>query len=146
MIRLFLSTIGIVGGALLLSACRSAAPNASGIAPATAPTPMVVTSQEMCKQVTLSPAQRLVVRFKSTPSTGYQWSLLQESSLLQLQQSQYIAPQSGSDTSPALGTSGVYEWQFAPQQKGSTTLMFTYQRPWQPTPLYRVECHVTVEE
>lgn len=143
MIKALLSTSGIVGGALLLSACSTSSPNAA-TGSAVQPTPLVVTSQENCQQVKLNAAQPLVVRFESNPSTGYQWSLLQESSILQLESSHFIAPRDDGNP-PMVGAPGVHEWQFMPRQKGVDTLVFTYQQPWERTSYRKVECHITVE-
>lgn len=144
MIKALLSTSGIVGSALLLSACSSSSPNASA-GTAAQPTPLVITAQENCQQVKLTPSQPLIVRFESNPSTGYQWSLLQESSILQLESSHFIAPRNDDGNPPMLGAPGVHEWQFIPRQKGGDTLVFTYQQPWERTSYRKVECHITVE-
>lgn len=144
MIKSLLSATGIVGGAFLLSACSSSAPNTEA-STAVQPTPLVVTNQESCQNITLKPAQPLVVRFESNPSTGYQWSLLQESSILQLESSHFIAPRSDDSNPPLVGAPGVHEWQFSPRQTGVDTLVFTYQQPWERTSYRKVECHVSVE-
>lgn len=144
MIKSLLSTTGLIGSALLLSACSSSGTD-TGTSMPVQPTPLVVTGQENCQNVSLKPGQPLVVRFESNPSTGYQWSLLQESSILQLEGSHFIAPRSEDGQPPMVGAPGVHEWQFSPRQKGLDTLVFTYQQPWERTSYRKVECHVSVE-
>lgn len=144
MIKSILSATGIVGSALLLSACSSSGTD-TGTSTVAHPTPLVVTGQDNCQNVSLKSGQPLVVRFESNPSTGYQWSLLQESSILQLESSHFIAPRSEDGAPPMLGAPGVHEWQFSPRQKGLDTLVFTYQQPWERTSYRKVECHVSVE-
>lgn len=145
MIKSLFSITGLVGSALLLSACSTSSPNVDTNTPTAPPTPLVVTDQDTCRNVMLQPLQPLVVRFESNPSTGYQWSLLQESSILQLERSQFVAPRSDGDEPPVVGAPGVHEWQFSPRQKGNDTLVFTYQQPWDRTSYRKIECHVTVE-
>lgn len=144
MIKPLLSATAMVSGALLLSACSSSTPNTEASS-AVQPTPLVVTRQENCQNITLQSGQPLVVRFESNPSTGYQWSLLQESSVLQLEKSHFLSPRSDDETPPRLGAPGVHEWQFVPRQKGMDTLVFTYQQPWERTAYRKVECHIKVE-
>ena len=144
MFKFIATATGIVGSALLLSACSSTGTDSGTSAPSQH-SPQIVTSQESCQKVTLQQGQPLIVRFDSNPSTGFQWSLLQESSVLQLERSQFIAPQNDGNNPPMVGAPGMHEWLFTPRQKGTDTLIFTYQQPWERTSYRKIECRVSVE-
>jgi len=86
------------------------------------------------KQVELSVGQSLVVTLDSNPSsTGYSWSLIQNSdeSVLSKTGDKYIAPQT---TTPMVGAPGVEEWTFKALKKGTSTISMGYSRPWESIP------------
>jgi len=84
------------------------------------------------KQVELSVGQSLVVTLDSNPSsTGYSWSLIQNSdeSVLSKTGDKYIAPQT-----TLIGAGGKEEWTFKALKKGTSTISMGYSRPWESTP------------
>ncbi len=80
------------------------------------------------KQVELSVGQSLVVTLDSNASTGYSWSLAQNSdgSVLNKTGNQYIAPQT-----TLVGASGKEEWTFKALKKGNSTISMEYKRSWE---------------
>jgi inhibitor of cysteine peptidase len=83
------------------------------------------------KQVELSVGQSLVVTLDSNASTGYSWSLIQNSdeTVLNKTGNQYIAPQT-----TLVGAAGKEEWTFKALKKGTSIISMGYSRPWESTP------------
>jgi inhibitor of cysteine peptidase len=83
------------------------------------------------KQVELSVGQSLVVTLESNATTGYSWTLAQNSddSVLNETGHEYIAPQT-----TLLGAGGKEEWTFKALKKGTSTISMGYSRPWESTP------------
>ena len=83
------------------------------------------------KQVELSVGQSLVVTLESNETTGYKWSLVQNSdnSVLSNTGDKYIAPQT-----TLLGAPGHEEWTFKALKKGNSTISMAYSRIWESVP------------
>lgn len=83
------------------------------------------------KQVELSVGQTLVVTLASNVTTGYSWSLTEnsDSSVLSETGNEYIAPQT-----TLIGAGGTEEWTFQALKKGTSTISMGYSRPWESTP------------
>ena len=80
------------------------------------------------KQVELSVGQSLVVTLESNASTGYSWSLAQNSdeTVLNKTGNEYVAPQT-----TLVGAGGKEEWTFKALKKGTSTISMGYGRPWE---------------
>jgi len=83
------------------------------------------------KQVELSVGQLLVVTLESNATTGYSWTLAQNSddSVLSKTGNEYVAPQT-----TLVGAGGKEEWTFKALKKGTSTISMGYSRPWESTP------------
>jgi inhibitor of cysteine peptidase len=121
--------------ALPLGACASKAPP---------PVPLSVTEANSGDSVALARNQQLVVRLPSNPTTGYRWSLAQQSTPV-------LEPE-GAPTyekgAGAAGAGGTETWRFAPTQAGEGTLRLEYRRLWETdaAPARVVSYKVTVRE
>jgi inhibitor of cysteine peptidase len=80
------------------------------------------------KQVELSVGQSLVVTLASNITTGYSWSLAQNSdeTVLNKTGNEYIAPQT-----TLIGAGGKEEWTFKALKQGNSTISMVYSRPWE---------------
>ena len=80
------------------------------------------------KQVELSVDQSLVVTLESNASTGYSWSLAQNSddSVLNETGNKYLAPQT-----TLVGAGGKEEWTFKALKKGTSSISMVYRRSWE---------------
>jgi inhibitor of cysteine peptidase len=80
------------------------------------------------KQVELAVGQSLVVTLESNITTGYSWSLTENSdgSVLSETGNEYIAPQT-----TLIGAGGKEEWTFKALKKGTSTISMEYSRPWE---------------
>ena len=83
------------------------------------------------KQVELAVGQSLVVTLASNITTGYSWSLSENSDEAVLSETgnEYIAPQT-----TLVGAGGKEEWTFKALKKGTSTISMGYSRPWESTP------------
>jgi inhibitor of cysteine peptidase len=83
------------------------------------------------KQVELSVGQSLVVTLESNVTTGYSWSLAQNSdeTVLSKTGNKYVAPQT-----TLVGAGGKEEWTFKALKKGDSTISMGYSRLWESTP------------
>jgi len=80
------------------------------------------------KQVELSVGQSLVVTLESNETTGYSWSLAQNSDETVLSETgkEYISPQT-----TLIGAGGKEEWTFKALRKGTSIISMEYSRPWE---------------
>jgi len=80
------------------------------------------------KQVELAVGQSLVVTLDSNASTGYSWSLAQNSddSVLNETGNKYLAPQT-----TLVGAGGKEEWTFKALKKGTSSISMVYRRSWE---------------
>lgn len=80
------------------------------------------------KQVELSVGQTLVVTLASNITTGYSWSLTDnsDSSVLSEIGNEYIAPQT-----TLMGAGGEEKWTFKALEKGTSIISMEYSRPWE---------------
>jgi inhibitor of cysteine peptidase len=79
-------------------------------------------------QVELAVGQHLVVTLPSNITTGYGWSLTENSdgSVLSETGNEYIAPQT-----TLIGAGGEEEWAFKALNKGTSSISMEYRRPWE---------------
>jgi inhibitor of cysteine peptidase len=96
--------------------------------PSSTPAALNVDDSYSGGQVELSVGQLLVVTLNSNPSTGYSWSLAQnsDSSVLTEIGNEYIAPQT-----TLVGAGGKEEWTFKALKKGTSSISMEYRRPWE---------------
>ena len=120
---------GILAFILLASICVGA-----GTACSESSDVVNVDSSDSGKQVELSVGQSLVVTLDSNASTGYSWSLTENSdeTVLSNTGNKYINPPQ--TTPPIVGAPGVEEWTFKALKKGTSTISLGYRRPWESTP------------
>ena len=80
------------------------------------------------KQVELSVGQTLVVTLASNVTTGYSWSLADnsDSSVLSETGNEYISPQTS-----LVGAGGNEKWTFQALKKGTSIISMEYSRPWE---------------
>lgn len=79
---------------------------------------------------TIAPAagETFTVQLAGNPTTGYEWTVAQiDAAYLRLADSSYAADSS------AVGSGGVYTFQFETLQPGATTLGLVYRRSWETT-------------
>jgi len=75
-----------------------------------------------------SPAiSKLVVRLPSNPTTGYRWSLAQQSTAVLEPEGAPSYEKGAGDA----GAGGIEIWRFAPTQAGEGTLRLEYRRLWE---------------
>ena len=79
--------------------------------------------------VALAVGASLAVELAGNPTTGYEWTVAQiDAAYLRLIDSSYATDSS------AVGSGGVYTFQFETLQPGATTLGLVYRRSWETTP------------
>jgi inhibitor of cysteine peptidase len=80
------------------------------------------------KQVELSVGQTLVVTLASNVTTGYSWSLTENSdeTVLSKTGNEYITPQT-----TLMGAGGTEKWTFQALKKGTSIISMEYSRPWE---------------
>jgi signal peptidase I len=130
-------------GKILLAATNPTPTLASTPVPTPTPTPttepttsvasgnVLVDASYSGRQVELSVGQLLIITLESNATTGYSWTLTQNSdeSVLQRTGNKYIAPQTTS-----IGTAGNEEWTFKALKEGTSMISMGYSRPWESTP------------
>lgn len=109
------------------------------------PPPLSVTEANSGGSVTLALDQRLIVRLPSNPSTGYRWSVAQQSSGVLEPDG---APTYEKGASGDAGAGGTEIWKFVPTKAGEETLRLEYRRLWETdaAPARVVTYKVTVSE
>ena len=68
------------------------------------------------------------ITMDSNPTTGYQWQIARQmdTGMVELIDSQYIAPKTG-----LVGAPGKEEWHFRAIREGKAIISFDYVRPWE---------------
>ena len=108
------------------------------------PPPLSVTEANSGGTVALAPEQRLIVRLPSNPTTGYRWSLVQQTA--------GVLEPDGAPTyeqgSGGAGAGGTETWKFVPIKAGEETLRLEYRRLWETdaAPARVVSYKVTVQD
>jgi inhibitor of cysteine peptidase len=120
----------------LLAACASKPPP---------PAPLSVTEANSGGTVALALDQRLIVKLPSNPSTGYRWSVAQQTAGV-LEPEGAPTFERGPDASA--GAAGTEIWKFVPTKAGEETLRLEYRRLWEAdaAPARVVSYKVTVRE
>ena len=127
--------IAAMVAALPLGACASKKPP---------PAPLSVTEANSGGSVALAHNQQLVVRLPSNPTTGYRWSLAQQSTPVLEPEGAPTYEKGAGDA----GAGGTETWRFAPTKAGEGTLRLEYRRLWETdaAPARVVSYKVTVRE
>jgi predicted secreted protein len=112
-----------VAGLAICSAMEPFAPKAGKV--------QTVTEKDSGKNVGLAVGDRLIVRLKSNPTTGYSWMAVKLSSAALKQVGK---PKYESDPDPKPGSGGTDVFTYDAAKAGKATLVFTYQRPWEKKP------------
>lgn len=116
---------------LLLPQCAVAMPRQSvvGTSPAKdSIAPVTITDQDNGKDIDMSAGGSLVVKLRSSPSTGYSWIVAGEPSPLRLAKSTY---QKSSKSTHMVGSAGTQVLQFSAATAGMATLNLVYRRTWE---------------
>ena len=123
----------LVCGLLLLVASCAARP------------PVVVTTAEEGRAVTLSPGDELIVRLAANRTTGYRWQLADDPAPVLASEAEvtYEPLEAGDGR---VGAGGNDVWRFRAAQPGEAELVFEYWRPWErsPTPADSISFAITV--
>ena len=119
--------IGVIGCAEEVATTPSPSPTPTVI-PTPTPTPLNVDDSYSGGQVQLEVGQSLVVTLASNVTTGYSWSLTDnsDSSVLTEIGNEYIAPQT-----TLVGAGGKEEWTFKALKKGTSSISMGYRQPWE---------------
>ena len=86
--------------------------------------------QHQTRDVNFKTGSTLAVTLCANPTTGFQWEapVISDSAVLALTDQRDLAPAA----SPGVvGAPGESQWTFAARQSGSTTVAFSYSRPWE---------------
>ncbi len=81
------------------------------------------------KQVEVKVGNNFTIALDSNGTTGFQWNeqaKIADVNIIQQVAHNYVAP-----NGEALGQAGIEEWTFKAINDGSTTLKFSYDRPWE---------------
>lgn len=80
------------------------------------------------------------VALESSPGTGYAWTVQYDQAILELADERYEEPQGG-----LLGAAGTQVFTFRGVAKGSTLVLFSYERSWEGEAAETQEYSVTVK-
>jgi inhibitor of cysteine peptidase len=94
--------------------------------------------------VALALDQRLIVRLPSNPSTGFRWSVVQQTTGVLEPDGAPVYEKGGGDA----GAGGTETWKFVPAKAGEETLRMEYRRLWETDvpPARAVSYKVTVKD
>jgi inhibitor of cysteine peptidase len=99
----------------------------------------------MVKDVELTSPDSLVVKLGANPTTGYDWeeAVISNTGVMTQASRDYIGP---TDTN-VVGAGGTDAWTFESKAAGTTTIKFSYSRPWEggEKGIYTLTINVTVK-
>jgi len=87
-----------------------------------------ISDEDNGEDVDLTSGGRLIVKLKSTPSTGYSWTVAGDPSPLKLEKTYY---RKNAASSPAIGAPGMQVFQFTAGSAGMARLDLIYRRSWE---------------
>jgi inhibitor of cysteine peptidase len=97
------------------------------------------------KNITLNPQDTLTVKLGSNPTTGFSWAdaVIGNAAVIEQVSRDYIAP----TATGIVGAGGTEVWVFSAKSDGTTTIQFSYGRPWQggEQGIYTLTINVTVK-
>jgi predicted secreted protein len=92
--------------------------------------------KDIVRNIEITYPGSLIVSLGSNPTTGFQWDeevaiaqLIKGEPIIEQASHNYVEPQEGEE--PVVGAPGKDVWVFDSKAKGTTTLKFTYSRPWE---------------
>lgn len=91
----------------------------------------------------LHPQDTLTVKLGSNPTTGYSWedAVIGNTAIIEQASHEYLAP----TATAIVGAPGTDVWVFTAKSSGSTTISFSYSRPWESVPAtYTLTINITV--
>ena len=94
------------------------------------PPPVTVSAAQSGTSVELAPAQAVVVRLPSNPTTGYRWVYVEpKDAVLRVDGPSTYEPSQSAGA--AAGAGGTEVWKLAALKAGQQQLRFEYRRPWE---------------
>jgi inhibitor of cysteine peptidase len=122
-----------------------AAPTATAAATQAAlPDEVQLTDADDGKTVQLADGGQLIVALASNPTTGYSWSVSEQSDRQLVLQGEPAYVPAGS-TTPVVGAGGTQVFTFKATGTGTASLSLEYKRPFEPTAAPAKTFSVTVE-
>jgi len=82
--------------------------------------------------VLLQEGERLMVALPGNPTTGYQWTAVEEPGFLEALPGVEYLPEA---TPTPIGAGGTFFFRYLAGEAGEGTLSFAYQRPWEEAPV-----------
>jgi predicted secreted protein len=84
------------------------------------------------KEVEVKAGDTFTIVLDSNATTGFQWTTqanIGDAKVVEQTAHEYIAPNTGD--APVAGMAGVEEWTFRAGKAGTTTVILSYDRPWE---------------
>jgi predicted secreted protein len=76
---------------------------------------------------TIAPNRVFTIELQGNPTTGYEWSLsVEPKGVVSIKSKEFIA-----DASGRVGVGGIMSWKLSTKKVGTTTMKFSYSRPWE---------------
>ena len=119
MISKLLSLSVIIAILLCLTSCTSI------------PEDMTVDDSYSGQEVRIAVEGTLTLRLISNPSTGFSWSLVENSNQTVLKEMGHKYISANSTNPPIEGASGKEEWVFKGSKKGRSSITMEYSQPWE---------------
>jgi len=101
----------------------------------------LVEKEEDGGTVLLREGERLMVALPGNPTTGYQWTAVEEPGFLEALPGVEYLPEA---TPTPIGAGGTFFFRYLAGEAGEGTLSFAYQRPWEDTPVEEFSITVIV--
>lgn len=80
-----------------------------------------------------------LLELPARPTSGYVWSIVRDPGIT------HLAEERMQPVSAAAGAPAIQQFQFLATRAGDAKLVLEYRRPWESTPLERLEVNVIVE-
>lgn len=96
---------------------------------------------EMQKEMSINVGDILNFELDSNPTTGYEWVLEYDRTILNLIKSSFIE----SEKKGIVGASGKQRFRFKAIRKGTSTIIFSYKRAWEKEkPAKKFVCNIKI--
>lgn len=91
----------------------------------------VYTLANPCQDITLRKGDTFGVSLDGNMTTGYAWQLVQQPAILRILQNGVRKSYQDAAPKQSVGTGETTTWSFMAVDRGETTLVFRYARPWE---------------
>jgi len=92
------------------------------------------------QDISVHRGENFTIKLEANPTTGYEWEVLFDESIVRLTERRYISP-----AITELGAGGMESFRFEPIKAGDALVRMRYKRAWEQTPIEEKIFHLHIK-